>query len=113
MADFVSDEDGVHGHRRRRSRIHDRALRCDDRHTTVGAFVPRDRGVEERRQSHVGGGIRVGKGGVLEATDLWVTAGKVEGHSVALYRHGDAYRDVALLEAVVIGAVLAMIGAIG
>src|SRR5215510_5623284 len=45
--DLMRDEHRVHGHRRRRLGIHDRAFGRNDRYTAVCAFIARDRRVEE------------------------------------------------------------------
>ena len=109
----MGDIDGVHGHRCRWKCIDDGTFRGDDRNTSVGAFVPRDGRVEETRNAKIDRRIRVGQGAVLESIDLRISAGEVDHHLIAAHRERDSYRYVGFDEAVVVGVVLAKVGAVG
>ena len=111
--DLVGDEYRVHGHRGRRARVDDGALRRDDRETTVRPLVAGNRGVEERRQREVDGRVGVGERTVLEPRDLRIGAGEVGHQFLAAHGQGDADRHVHAFETVVVAVILSRVDAVG
>ena len=107
--DLVGDEHRAHGGGRALGRVDDAALGRDQLDGPEGALVARDVGLEERGERGVDAGAGVRPGAVLEAADLRARPAEIHGGAVALDGEARPHRQVARLEAVVVGVVGALV----
>ena len=109
--DLMRDEDGTHGQRRGRARVHHRAIGRHDLDGAERTLIARQVRVEEGRECHVDSGMGIGERRVLETAHLRVGAGEIHLHPVICHGERHADLDVALLEAVIVGDLRGAVGA--